>query len=307
MGVNKVEWKQLIGFYHVAKMGSFTRAAEATFRTQSALTQQVKSLEDELDCLLLERIGKRKLRLTTAGEKFLSFAESILDKYDCLMEELAELKGLQKGRLRLAAPFTTLYHLFPEALKKYINEFPWVELTVLDRSQQSVINLVKSGDVDFGMALESIIPKELAKIRWKRVEPVLMTPKGHPLAGAKRVTIRQVAQYPLILPPKTSEYSSRVRLEELFQELGVDYRIIMESSNVELSSLYVEEGLGVSFATIVRDLPELMERKLEFVSLNHIFDPGHIAVVMRKDKLLTSFKSAFINILLAGPRETNAP
>lgn len=302
-----MEWKQVIGFYHVAKLGSFTRAAEVTFRTQSALTQQIKALEEELDSLLFERIGKRKLRLTLAGEKFLAFAESIQGKYEYLMEELAELKGLQKGRLKIAAPFTTLYHLIPDVLKEFVREFPWVELTVLDRSQQSVIGLVKSGDVDFGMALESVVPKELTKIRWKKVEPALLTPTGHPLAGVKRVTIRQIAQHPLILPPKTSEYSSRVRLEKLFQEIGVTYRIIMESSNVELSSLYVEKGLGISFATIVRDLPRLKERNLEFVSLNHIFEPGHIAVVMRKDKVLTSFKSAFINFLLAVPRETDNP
>ncbi|NPV29304.1 MAG: LysR family transcriptional regulator [Firmicutes bacterium] len=295
-----MEWRQIISFYHVARLGSFTRAASVTFRTQSALTQQIKALEEELDCLLFERIGKRKLKLTAAGEKFLAFAEQIIDKYDSLMEELTELKGLQKGRLSIAAPFTTLFHLLPEVLKEYVKQFPLVELTILDRSQQSVIELVKNGEVDFGIALESFVPKDLAKIRWKKVEPVLLTPPGHPLAGAKRVTVRQIAQYPLILPPKTSEYTSRMSLEKLFQELGVNYHIIMESSNVELSSLYVEAGLGISFATIVKDLPGLKQRKLEFISLSHIFKPGYIAVVMRKDKVLDSFKKAFINILLDG-------
>ncbi|MEW6423577.1 MAG: LysR family transcriptional regulator [Bacillota bacterium] len=293
-----MEWKQIMSFYHVARLGSFTRAAGVIFRTQSALTQQIKALEEELGCLLFERIGKRKLRLTSAGEKFLAFAEEIMYKYDSLLEELAELRGLQKGKLSIAAPFTTLYHLFPEVLKEYVKRFPWVELTVLDRSQKSVIELVKNGEVDFGLALESVVPKELAKLRWKKVEAVLLTPIGHPLAEAKRVTIRQIAQYPLILPPKTSEYTSRIKLEELFRELGINYRIIMESSNVELSSLYVEAGLGISFATVVRDLPGLKQRKLVFVSLGHIFEPGYIAVVMRKDKILNSFKSAFVDILL---------
>jgi len=64
-----MEWQQIIGFYHVAKFGSFTRAAEATFRTQSALSQQIKALEEELECQLLERIGKKKIQLTPAGER----------------------------------------------------------------------------------------------------------------------------------------------------------------------------------------------------------------------------------------------
>jgi DNA-binding transcriptional LysR family regulator len=292
-----MEWQQIIGFYHVAKLGSFTKAADATYRTQSALSQQIKSLEGELECQLFDRIGKRRLRLTSAGERFFKFSEAILEKYDYLTEELNELKGLQKGRLRVAAPFTTLYHLFPQALKDYVKQFPYVELTILDRSQQRVIELVKKGDIDFGFTLESEAPKDLALLRWKKVETVLMTPVGHPLAEAKRVTLRQIAKYSLILPPKDLRFTCRRMLEERFQKLGLDYQIVMESSNVELTSLYVELGLGISFATVVRDLPALKQRKLEFLPMEQLFKSDYIAAVMRKDKTLASYKSAFINIL----------
>jgi len=293
-----MEWQQVIGFYQIAKLGSFTKAAEATFRTQSALSQQIKALEEELDCHLFERIGKRKLRLTSAGERFLTFAESILENYDSLREDLNELEGFQKGRLRIAAPFTTLYHLFPDVLKEYTEHFPQVELTILDRSQQTVIELVKSGDIDFGLVLESEVPGDLTSLRWKRVETVLMTPPGHPLAEAKRLTLKKLAKYPLILPPKDLRFTCRRMLEERFQKLGLDYQIVMESSNVELTSLYVEMGLGISFATVVRDLPALKERKLEFLPMDQLFKADYIAAVMRKDKTLASYKSSFINILL---------
>jgi DNA-binding transcriptional LysR family regulator len=292
-----MEWQQIIGFYQVAKLGSFTKAGDATFRTQSALSQQIKALERELDCHLFERIGKRKLRLTSAGERFFEFAEAILENYDCLKEDLSELQGLQKGRLRIAAPFTTLYHLVPETLKEYIIQFPYVELTILDRSQQVVIELVRNGDIDLGFTLESEVPKDLSLLRWKRVETVLMVPVGHPLAEAERVTLRQIAKYSLILPPKDLRFTCRRILEERFQKLGLDYQIVMESSNVELTSLYVEMGLGISFATVVRDLPALEKRNLAFIPMDTLLKPDSIAVVMRRDKVLTSYKSAFINIL----------
>ena len=294
-----MEWQQVIGFYQTAKLGSFTKAAEATYRTQSALSQQIKALEEELDCHLFERIGKRKLRLTSAGERFFSFAESILENYDSLREDLNELKGSQKGRLKIAAPFTTLYHLFPKVLKEYTERFPQVELTILDRSQQTVIELVKSGDIDFGFTVESEVPGDLAPLRWKKVETALMTPIGHPLAKMRRVTLKQIAQYPLILPPKNLRFTCRRMLEERLQKLGLDYQIVMESSNVELTSLYVEIGLGISFATVVRGLPALKQRKLEFLPVNQLFKPDYIALVMRKDKTLGSYKSSFIDILLA--------
>ena len=292
-----MEWQQVIGFHKIAKLGSFTKAAEATFRTQSALSQQIKALEKELDCHLFERIGKRKLRLTSAGERFLRFSESILESYDSLREDLNELKGFKKGRLRIAAPFTTLYHLFPEILKEYTEHFPQVELTILDRSQQTVIELVKSGDIDFGLVLESEVPGDLTLIRWKRVETVLMIPPGHPLAEANRITLKKLAKYPLILPPKDLRFTCRRLLEERFQKLGLHYQIVMESSNVELTSRYVEMGLGISFATVVRDLSALKERKLEFLPMDQLFKPDYIAAVMRKDKTLASYKSSFVNIL----------
>jgi len=290
----------MAGFYHVARLGSFTRAAGVTFRTQSALTQQVKSLEEELGCQLFERIGKRKLLLTPAGQKYFEFAETVLAKYESLVEDLNELKGVQKGQLKIAAPFTTLYHFLPHTLEIYAQKYPWVEISLLDRSQQNVVELVRNGDVDFGITLESIVPKHFSKVRLGTVESVLLVPVGHLLAGMERVTLRQIAQYPLILPPDSSEYAARRKLEDLFRKDRLEYRIAIESSNVELSSLYVEIGLGISFATVVRDLPILTQRKLQFISLDHYFPPEYLAIMFRKDKVLPAFKSAFVNMILGG-------
>ncbi|OGP71975.1 MAG: LysR family transcriptional regulator [Deltaproteobacteria bacterium RBG_13_60_28] len=292
-----MEWQQILGFYQVARLGSFTKAAEATFRTQSALSQQIKALEEELACPLLERIGKRKLRLTAAGEKFLRFAEAVLEKYQHLQEEFNEIKGLKWGHLRFAAPFTTLYQLFRDLLPAYLRRFPQVQLSILDRSQENVIELVRAGDIDFGIALESAVPKDLLTRRWHRVEKVLLTPPGHPLVSLKRVTMEEIARYPLILPPQSLKYTGRRMLEEHFHKLGVDFHIIMESSNVELSSLYVEMGLGISFATVASGLPMPEKRKLAFIPLEDYFPPDYIAVIMRKDKVLSPHKEAFLEML----------
>jgi DNA-binding transcriptional LysR family regulator len=297
-----MEWQQLLGFYHVARLGSFTKAGEATFRSQSALSQQIKALEEELGCRLLERIGKRKLRLTSPGERFFRFAQESLARYEQLQEELHELQGLQKGHVRLAAPFTTLYHLFPPVLKRYRERFPQVQLTVWDRSQATVLELIRAGDIDLGIALESVVPQDLAATRWQAVDTVLMAPRGHPLTRAKSITLEQIAAYPLILPPRSPGHSGRGNIQDYLRKEGLDYRVIMESSNVELSSLYVEMGLGISFATMVQGL-RLPRRKLAFISLKDFFPPDYMAVVMRKDKTLTPPKAAFIQMLLGSDSE----
>jgi len=102
----------------------------------------------------------------------------------------------------------------------------------------------------------------------------------------------------LILPPKTPRSPRGRKIEEDLRKLGLDYHIIMESSNVELSSLYVEMGLGISLATMVSELPLLRERKLAFISLTHYFKPDFIAVLRRKDKTLSPYHSSFLEILL---------
>jgi DNA-binding transcriptional LysR family regulator len=293
----RMEWQQIIGFYHVAKLKSFTQAAEATFRTQSALTQQIKALEKEFDCQFFERIGKRKVVLTSVGERFYGFAESLLFDYNQLREDISEHKGLKKGRLRIAAPFTTLYHLLPEIVRNYSKQFPWVELSLFDRPQREVVELVKSGDVDLGMALESTISRELKKRRWKLIEPVLLMRKGHPLSKGNEISIVKIAQYPLILPPKGSESLHRNKLDELFRKYNAHHIVVMESSNIELSSRYVEMGLGVSFASIVKDLPIFKGRKLEYVSLSQYFTPEYVCIVTRKDKRMTSFQNSFLHML----------
>jgi DNA-binding transcriptional LysR family regulator len=295
-----MEWQQIVGFHQVARQESFTKAAEATFRTQSALSQQVKALEEELGCRLIERIGKRKLRLTAAGERFFRFTRSVLASYEGLREELQELKGTPKGVLRLAAPFTTLYHLFPKVLREYPQHFPQVRLSILDRSQREVIELVRHGDIDFGLALESAAPRDLAVRRWLEVEMVLITPRDHPLTRLPRVTVKEISRYPLILPPKDQRSTGRQTIEGLFQKQGLDYQVVMESSNVELSSLYVELGLGISFATMVRDLPLAGQRSLAFLPMRHYVAPEFIAVILRKDKIVSTYMQAFLDLLFAG-------
>jgi len=301
-----MEWQQILGFYHVARLGSFTRAASATFRTQSALSQQIKALEVELECELLERIGRRKIQLTPAGERFLTFASTLLDHHDQLIGELNELKGQQIGRLRMAAQFAPLYYLLPEVVEKYIRDFPQVELTILERSPMGVIELVKSGEIDFGIAVEGIVPKDLATIRLKSAESVLVAPVGHPLTKVKRITLRHMAQYPLILGPSNLKHTFREKLERRFEALGIHYRIIMESPNIALSARYVEAGLGISVVAMGFGLKRSKHGKLAFIPIDNLFNPDHIAVVMRKDKVLQPYKSAFINLLFGGNMPQNS-
>jgi DNA-binding transcriptional LysR family regulator len=293
-----MEWQQILSFYHVARLESFTKAANATFRTQSAISQQIKALELELDCSLFERIGKRGLRLTLAGEKFLKFTENLLENYDRLIDDLNEIKGLQTGRLRIAAQFAALYFLLPPFVRQYTKLFPKVELNILDCQLHDIIGLVNEGGIDFSITLESVVPKNLTVLRWKEAKDVLVVPKGHPLTKVNQITLEDIAQYPLIISPKNLRYRLRRFLVRKFEEKGIDYKIVMEASTIELGSKYVEMGLGISIVPSGFGLDSVKKREVELIPIHSLFEPDYISIVMRKDKILQPYKNAFINLLL---------
>ena len=303
-----MEWQQIIGFVHLIRLGSFTKAAEATFRTQSALSQQIKALEEELGCALVERIGRRRIRLTEEGERFYRFSCSVLEQKHELLDDLDEMKSVYRGRMSMAAPFTTLFHLLPPIVKKYNQNFPQVKLRLFDQSWRLASRLVRNGEVDFGVCLESEAPEDLNSIRWLPLQTMVLVPMEHPLSKTTRVTFREMAEYPLILPPKELRYPIRVKFDEYLARENLSCHVLLESSNVELNAAYVEKGLGISFATTVKDRPLRGRWNLNMIALDEYFPPEFLLVTMRRDIRLPFYKQAFLDHLfdIPGARETTA-
>jgi DNA-binding transcriptional LysR family regulator len=292
-----MEWQQIIGFYHVVRLGSFTRAAACTYRTQSALSHQIRKLEQELECHLIERIGKKKLVLTLAGEKLYSFAKRIIAEHDLLISELGEIRGIKLGRVRIASPYNTLYYLLPRYISAYKSRHPMVELSILELPPINVLESLSNGEVDFGIAMEAALPKYLKIRRWKEGEYVLMVPENHELLNYSQISLQQVAEYPLILPPKYSNSSARQKLLDTLENEGIRYRIAMESSNAALSMKYVSLGVGISFCLAAEDLKKSRLPGLQSISMRHHFDSEYISMFKRKEKILTPAMEAFEKIL----------
>jgi len=114
----------------------------------------------------------------------------------------------------------------------------------------------------------------------------------------KNPGLADIAGYPLILPPKVILSKGREAVEELFRRKNLEYRIVMESSNVELSSRYVEQGLGIAFGTVTRERDLLKGRKINFISLSHLFKGDHISFVIQKSRRLPDYIEAFIKQVL---------
>jgi len=293
-----MELQQIIGFYHVANQQSFTKAAVTTFRTQSALSHQVKALETELECQLIERVGRRKLQLTPAGKCFYEYTKSFLRQQDQLFEDINEIKGNLSGRLKIAAQPGPLLYVFPKLISNYREVHPEVDIRLFERSPMDIIHSIKAGDVDFGIASDELIPGDLSSIRWRKTDPFVVTPKNHPLTKRELITLSDLSDFPLILTPKILKYSYRRMLEKKFAQKGLKYKIAMEASTFELASTYVELGFGIAFAALGYEMHTFGKRNVAYTPIDHLFEPIHFALVMRKGMHLRPYQEDFIHMFL---------
>ncbi|MGD9159716.1 MAG: LysR substrate-binding domain-containing protein [Desulfobacteraceae bacterium] len=189
-------------------------------------------------------------------------------------------------------------------MKKYKELYPKVEMRFFEMTPSDIIDAVKSGDIDFGIASEDLIPKDLASIRWRETDSHVVTPIGHPLTKLSKITLSDLAKYPLILSPKLMKYSKRRMLEKKFIQEGLSYKIAMEASNFILASTYVELGIGIAFVALGFELNKYEPlKKVSYTSISHLFEPNHFAIVMRKNPDLRPYKEAFINLILDKPIE----
>jgi DNA-binding transcriptional LysR family regulator len=214
-----------------------------------------------------------------------------------MLDDIHAIGGGNRGEVSISAPFTTCVHLLPPVLKCFTSRFPNVRVTVLDQPQDAAVALVREGEVDFAIASEGVVPRALHVISWKRVAPVLMVPLGHPLASRRQITIEEIAEQKLIAPPANRRHPGRLLLERLGREAGLTLHVAIESGNVELSSRLVEQGLGVSFATIVEGASFPEGRSLEFLPIDHLLSHGKLVIAMRDKDAVRGVRARFLDTL----------
>ena len=295
-----MEWRQIEAFYSLVQLGSMTRAAEAQYRTQPALSQQISRLEEELGCLLLERIGKKSFTLTQTGEEFLIFAEHMLYQKKQLLERIKEISGNSLGTLSIAAPLAVLLFLFPRPLQKYIKLYPNVHIHIVEKSPQECLDLLKRGQIDFGAIHGSTVPKTLSSFEWMRGRFKVAVPKGHELCNERLLTLERLAEFPINIAPKNLKLSARDRLDKKFEELGLSYHVGLESPSCLVNLKYTVFGFGVTFLMCYGDiLDEYFRDELVFIDMDHIFEDDILTIVGRPHLKLREFKRKFIEVFLS--------
>ena len=296
-----MELQELIGFIAVARTGSFSAAAKKTFRTQPAVSLQVKRLEEEFDAKFFERLGTKKVLLTEEGKAILELVEPLVDGFDCLKQRFHERRADAAVTLQIAAHASVMVHFLPKVLKRFLKRYPGAKVTILSRGRSDILEMVKSREVDFGITSLSGIPPWAEAIVFARSPRVLVTPKKHPLAKAKTVRLAALTKYPLILPPPGS--NTRAVIDAALAENNLSYPLAMEVTGRDAIKAYVQAGLGVSimsaFYLTAQDRMHLAVRDLTNIFGN---SESERAIVFRKGQYLSLAAKYFIALLTSRHR-----
>jgi DNA-binding transcriptional LysR family regulator len=246
-----VELRQLLAFKTVADQGSFTTAASILRLTQSAISQQIKALEDECELLLFDR-SNRVVRLTDAGQLFLSRVELILAQIENARIEMAEMAGGAKGRCRIGSLPSIAAYLLPWAIARFQKRYPGVDLQLKEALQWQVLEWVSQGAVDFALMGLPAADPQLQSTALLQDEFVLMVPQDHDFVGRRAVRIAELAPERFILYPKGA--GGRDLFIEACRQAGFDPQVVFESDDRETILGLVAAGVGVTI------IPRLIAR-----------------------------------------------
>jgi len=287
-----MDFDQLETFLEVARHASFSRAAEKRFRTQPAISSQIRSLEEEVGAKLFDRSGG-KVSLTAGGKAFQKYVEETLDARKAMLVAIAEMERVPRGEIIVGANEGTCLHILPEVFADFKKQYPDVSVNIKRSDYAGILESVIDNSVDFGVVSLPVTDNRLTVVLIHRDELVIIVPPSHTLGKMKSSPIAEAARFPLVVP-KVGH--TRDSLEELFHERRLKPNYTMELDSSELLKRFVAAGVGVGFIARSNVVEDVRARSLAAITIADAQVRRDLALVFRKDKALSRAALAFIDI-----------
>lgn len=287
-----MDFDQLETFFEVARHLSFSRAADRRFRTQPAISAQIRALEEEVGVRLIDRTGG-KVTLTGPGKAFLRYVEETLEGRRAIINTLNEMERVPRGEIVVAANEGTCLHILPEVFAEFKKTYPDVSVRVKRSEHTSIVESIADNAIDFGVISMPVADKRLTTVVIHKDELVVIAPPNHPLAKSGSVRPEQLAEYPLLVPKLGR---TRDAIEQLFYDQKLKPNVSMELDSSELMKRFVAADVGIGFIARSNVLPEIKSGELVALSIEGAKIRRDLALVFRKDKALSRAALAFIDI-----------
>ena len=273
---------------------NLTEAANRLFTSQPGVSKQIKELEQELGVEIFVRRGKRLVALTEPGKLAVKVIERILGETENLRQVGREYSDQEAGNLVIATTHTQARYALPTVVTAFKRRYPKVHLAMQQGSPPQLAEMVIGGDADMAIATESLDhhPQLLALpgYTWNHC---VVVPKRHPLAGKARLTLEELARYPIVTYDPAFTGRSHINAAFAARELKPD--IVLSAIDADVIKTYVELGMGVGIVATMAFDPK-RDRSLRSLEAGHLFGTNTTRVAVRRGRLLRGYAFAFIEL-----------
>jgi DNA-binding transcriptional LysR family regulator len=281
-------------FADLVETKSFSKAAKLNSLTQSAVSQQARAMERHFKVLLIDR-SQKQFQLTREGQRVYESSREMLHSYDMLSSELLEMKKVVSGTIRISTIYSIGLHELPPYIKRFLHDFPSVNIRVEYRRSNLVYEDILHNSVDFGLVAFPVKMRQIESVAFHNDHLVLITNPQHPLAKKTEVSVSDLAKQKFIgFDP---DIPTRKAIDQIFRDNDLECDPVMEFDNVETVKRAVEVDHGIAIVPQATVVQEAKQGTLSVIHFKGREFTRPLAILHRKGRVLTPAMRKFVEIL----------
>lgn len=268
--------------------------AESLYTSQPGISKQIRLLEDELGVQIFQRSGKHLTELTPAGKAIVAMAGEILDRVENVRQLAQEFGDENRGTLSVATTHTQARYVLPPLIKEFIGRYPGVSLHMHQGTPVQISELASKGTADFAIATEALeLFSNLIMMPCYHWNRSVIMPVAHPLASAGKLTLEEIAAYPIVT--YVFGFTGRSQLDKAFSAAGLTPRVVFTAADADVIKTYVKLGLGIGIIASMAYDPRL-DQDLACLDASHLFEPSTTKIGFRRGIFLRGYMYDFIKL-----------
>jgi LysR family cys regulon transcriptional activator len=267
--------------------------ASSLYTSQPGISKQIRLLEDELGVEIFTRSGKHLTRVTPTGQQILTIANEILRQVDNIKQLTHEHNSPESGNLSVATTHTQARYALPPVIQNFIEKYPSVTLHMHQGTPIQISEKAADGSVDFAIATEALeLFSDLIMMPCYRWNRCVVVPQDHPLAAIDRLTLEDIAKYPIVT--YVFGFTGRSKLDEAFTEQGLNAKVVFTATDADVIKTYVRLGLGIGIVAHMA-YDQTIDHDLVAIEVDHLFESSITSIGFRKGTYLRGYMYDFIS------------
>lgn len=268
--------------------------AQSLYTSQPGISKQIRLLEDELGVEIFARSGKHLTHVTPAGKAIIEKSGEILRKVESIKQVAQEFSDEKVGSLSIATTHTQARYALPDIINRFIEKYPEVSLHMHQGTPVQIAEMAADGKVDFAIATEGLdLFDDLVMMPCYDWNRCILVPENHPLSNEPKVTLEQVANYPIVT--YVFGFTGRSKLDEAFSGEGLEPKVVFTATDADVIKTYVRLGLGIGIIAEMAYDRE-MDKGLVAINAGHLFETSTTMIGCRKGTFLRGYMYEFIEL-----------